>query len=199
MFPNVDRMWRKAWLDGRARRRERRILFGLDYEPAPIARGPDETGHRGEVQVAVARHREHAAAHARIEAQVAGSDAAHHGQAQVLQVNMHDPVAETVDEVGIVEPGGRRVAGVEQQARFRPGLVEDRGDLIKGLGHHHQVVVIGERKAILAREPLAELGEARGVGLYRIGRHQPALRHGYIERRALRHHRHLAVDHHLAP
>ena len=78
-----------------------------------------------------------------VEALVAGADAAQSGGADVLQVDVDDAVAETVDQPGVVEAGGDGMAGVEQQAELRPGAVDDRGDLVEGLGHHHQVVVVG--------------------------------------------------------
>ena len=51
--------------DGRAGRGDRRVLLGLDHQPAPIARGAHEAGDGGEVDGAVAGDGEHAAADAR--------------------------------------------------------------------------------------------------------------------------------------
>jgi len=148
----------------RARRRNRRVLLGLHHQPAAIAAGAHEAGERREVDRAVARHGEHAAAHAVVETAVPGADLCHHRRAHVLEVDMDDAVAEAVDEAGVIEAGRRRVAGVEQQAHFRPGAVEDRGNLVERLGHHHQVVVVGEAEPPAFAQAAGEFRQPRGIG-----------------------------------
>lgn len=84
--------------DRQSRRRDRRILLGLDHQPSVVAREPHEAGDRREVDAAIAGNGEHAAANAGVEARVVGADAGETVGAHVLQVNVVDAVAEAVDE-----------------------------------------------------------------------------------------------------
>jgi len=164
-------------------------------------RYPEEAakaGDRGEVDGAVPGDGEHAAAYALVEAPVLGPDLCQPVGAEVLQVDVDDAVAEAVDQELVVEAGGNGVAGVKQQPELRPGAIDELGGLVEGLGHHHQVVVVGRRQAVVTPQPPSELREPGGVARDVVGGHAPALGHRRVERIARRHHPDLTIDHHLA-
>lgn len=95
---------RECPADSRPRWWNRRVLLGLHDEPPLKGALADKAGNRGEIDRAVPRHREHPASDARVEPEIVSPNLIHDGAANVLEMDMHDPVAEAHYQPVIVEP-----------------------------------------------------------------------------------------------
>lgn len=83
-------------VDRQSRWCNRRVLLGLHDEPPLKGALADKAGNRGEIDRAVPWHREHPASDARVEPEIVSPNLIHDGTANVLEMDMHDPVAKTL-------------------------------------------------------------------------------------------------------
>ena len=111
----------------------RRILLGFDEHPAIIVALHHDVEDWAEVDVAIARDREHAGADAIEEAHVLGLDLVAHLHADVLQMDMAD-----AREV-LLENRDRILAGADEMAR-----IIKQGD-VRGVRLVHEAVDLGRR------------------------------------------------------
>lgn len=123
-----------------------RVLLGLDHQPAAVAGLRHHFQHSVEVHRAlfVAGYGEYPAAHALDERQVLVPHLRHDLGADVLGVQMAEPVHVARQHRGRIAAAKVAMAGVEQQLGRRCGVLHQQGVFLRRLHHRAHVRVVDE-------------------------------------------------------